>query len=64
MQQITGWMPTKKVITVIDTEDEYREAMNRFLQIGGEPKSEEELLEMYRLMELMEEYEQDNCPYN
>lgn len=48
----------------IDTEDDYREALNRFLQICDSDQSEEKLKEMLLLMNLMEKYERQNCSEN
>jgi hypothetical protein len=45
----------------IETEDEYREALNRFMEIYDSSKSDEELQEMLLLMNLMEKYERENC---
>ena len=47
----------------IETEDEYREALNRFLQICSAPKDLEEERELYLLMDLMEKYERNNCSF-
>ena len=52
------------MINALETEEDYREALERFLQIGGAPKSEEELWEMYQLMRLLEEYEDKNCRFD
>lgn len=48
----------------IETEEDYREALNRFLQICDTEKSEEALKEMLLLMNLMEKYERENCSEN
>jgi len=48
----------------IETEDDYREALNRFLEIYDSTKSDEELKEMLLLMNLMEKYERENCSDN
>ena len=48
----------------IETEDDYRNALNRFLEICSEPKDEDEVKEMYLLMDLMGKYERNNCSYN
>ena len=48
----------------IETEDDYREAMKRFLSICEAPKNEDEVKEMYLLMAQMEKYERDNCSFN
>lgn len=51
-------------ITEIETEDDYRKAMKRFMEICQSQKSEEEMEEMYFLMDLMEKYERANCSQN
>lgn len=51
------------MIYEIETEDDYRDALNRFLEIR-EPKNEEEYTELILLMNLMEKYERENCSYN
>lgn len=43
------------------TEDDYREALKRFLEICDAPEDSSEAFELEKLMALMEEYEQDNC---
>ncbi|MFW6277674.1 MAG: hypothetical protein ACOC1J_03295 [Prolixibacteraceae bacterium] len=48
----------------IETEDDYRDALKRFLQICDSDKSEEKLKEMLLLMNLMEKYERENCSEN
>ncbi|MCY1721241.1 hypothetical protein OU798_12860 [Prolixibacteraceae bacterium Z1-6] len=48
----------------IETEDDYRNAMNRFLEICVAPKNENEVKEMYLLMDLMGKYERENCSAN
>jgi len=49
------------MIDIIETEDDYRAAIKRFLEICETPKNSEELCEMYLLMDIMEKYERDNC---
>ena len=48
-------------ITEIETEDDYRDALNRFIQICESKKSDEEIQEMFLLIDLMEKYERANC---
>lgn len=48
----------------IETEDDYRDALSRFLEICEAPKNEGEVKEMYLLMDLMGKYERNNCSYN
>lgn len=52
------------MIQTIETEDDYRDALSRFLKICSEPKNSDEVKEMYLLMHLMEKYERENCSYN
>lgn len=46
---------------VLFTEDEYREALKRFLEISEAPENSEEAEELEHLMMLLELYEKDNC---
>ena len=48
----------------LKTEDDYRDALNRFLLICEAPKNDDEVKEMYLLMHLMEKYEKENCSAN
>lgn len=43
------------------TEDEYREALKRFLEICDTPENTAEAEELEQLMTVMEIYEQQNC---
>lgn len=43
------------------TEDEYREALKRFLEICDAPEDSPEAEELEQLMTIMEIYEQENC---
>ena len=45
----------------IVTEDDYRDALKRFLEICETPKNAEEVEELFILMDLMENYECKNC---
>lgn len=47
----------------LETEDEYREALQRFLQLCETQKNEEETEELFLLIQLLGKYEQDNCSY-
>ncbi|MDX9881521.1 MAG: hypothetical protein RBS73_05605 [Prolixibacteraceae bacterium] len=44
------------------TEDEYREALRRFLEISNCRTASPEAAELEQLLTLMEIYEQENCP--
>ena len=57
-------MRIKMINYEIQTEDDYRDALNRFLEICSAPKNDEEVREMYLLMSLMEKYERENCSCN
>lgn len=45
---------------ILITEDDYRNALKRFLEICGAPEDSEEAFELEKLMAQMEEYEQNN----
>ena len=49
------------MMEVIFTEDEYREALKRFLEICDTPDQTAEAEELEQLMIIMEIYEKDNC---
>jgi len=46
---------------ILFTEDEYREALKRFLEICDAPDETPEAEELEQLMVVMEIYEQENC---
>ncbi|MCF6356564.1 MAG: hypothetical protein L3J54_02050 [Draconibacterium sp.] len=48
----------------IETEEEYREALNRVLEICDIHKTENDLKELYVLMDSLAKYERDNCALN
>lgn len=48
----------------IETEDDYREALKRFLEICETLGGAEESEELDQLMHLMEKYERENCSDN
>jgi hypothetical protein len=52
---LTGMMKT------LFTEDEYREALKRFLEICDAPDYTDEAEELEQLITVMEIYEQENC---
>jgi hypothetical protein len=43
------------------TEEEYRNALKRFLEICDAPENTQEVEELEQLMTVMEIYEQQNC---
>ena len=48
----------------IETEEDYYEALKRFLEICNNPEDTNEVKEMYLLMDLMDKYERNNCTEN
>lgn len=61
----TGSMLTSmEKIVVIETEDDYREALKRFIGLCGSQKTDEDLMELQLLTDLMEKYERANCGGN
>lgn len=51
-------------ITQIETEDDYRDALKRFMQLCESEKADEEIEEMFLLIDMMEKYERANCSQN
>lgn len=49
------------IMETLFTEDEYREALKRFLEICDTPDNTPEADELEQLMTVMEIYEQENC---
>jgi hypothetical protein len=64
MQQKIGWMHTRTMIYEIETDDDYRDALKRFLEICKDPKDTTEVKEMYVLMDMMAKYERESCAEN
>lgn len=52
------------MIYEIQTEEDYQNALIRFLEICQNPKDSNEVKEMYLLMDLMGKYERENCSVN
>lgn len=48
----------------IETEEDYQAGLQRFLEICQAPKDDDEVKEMYLLMDLMAKYERENCSVN
>lgn len=48
----------------IYTEDEYRKALHRFLEICAAPKNTKELEELCKLVKLLQNYEERNCSFD
>jgi hypothetical protein len=46
---------------ILFTEDDYREALRRFLEICDAPEDSPEAEDLEKLMYLLEVYEQENC---
>jgi len=51
----------RRRITEIETEDDYRDALNRFIELCESQKTDEDLQELLLLTNLMEKYERANC---
>ncbi len=54
-------MTTMKETRILITEDDYREAIKRFLEICDAPEDTPEARELEQLMYAMEIYEEENC---
>lgn len=52
------------MIYEIETEEDYQRGLKRFLELTDSSQNNEELKEMYLLMNLMEKYERENCSSN
>jgi len=63
MQPIIGWTHID-MIYEIETEEDYQQGLKRFLELTDSSQNDEELKEMYLLMNLMEKYERENCSSN
>jgi hypothetical protein len=50
-----------EMVKTLFTEDEYREALKRFLEICDTPDYTDEAEELEQLITVMEIYEQENC---
>jgi antitoxin component HigA of HigAB toxin-antitoxin module len=48
----------------IETEDDYREALQRFIDLCQSQKDDDDLKELLLLTDLMEKYERANCSSN
>lgn len=46
---------------ILRTEEEYREALRRFLAILESEQSNYDALELFEIMKMLETYEQENC---
>lgn len=57
-------MHINRMLHKIETEDDYRDALKRFLEICSTQKTDDDLNELLVLMDLMEKYERENCSYN
>jgi len=64
MRQKIGLTRTNDMTYKIETEEDYRIALIRALEICDSSKSENELKELYVLMDLLTKYEQENCSIN
>jgi hypothetical protein len=45
----------------IKTEEEYREILQRFLELLNSQEDEHDSILLFEMMKLLENYEQDNC---
>ncbi|MBN1820948.1 MAG: hypothetical protein JXR31_13800 [Prolixibacteraceae bacterium] len=45
----------------LQTEDDYREALTRFIEICNAPQDSAHTEELFKLIKLLEKYEKDNC---
>lgn len=52
------------MIYEIETEEDYRQGLMRFLEICAGSKNGDEEKELYLLIALMEKYERENCSTN
>ena len=50
-----------RMMETLFTEDDYREALKRFMEICDAPEDTPEAIELKKLMYWMQIYEQDNC---
>lgn len=57
-------MHINRMLHKIETEDDYRDALKRFLEICSTQKTDDDLNELLVLMDLLEKYERENCSYN
>jgi bacterioferritin (cytochrome b1) len=48
----------------LETEEDYRNALHRFIELCEKPVEQDEIKEIFLLMKLMEKYEQHNCPFH
>lgn len=51
-------------IIEIETEEDYREALNRFIELCESQKTDEDLQELLLITDLMVKYERANCREN
>jgi len=50
-----------KMEEILRTEEEYREALQRFLAIMESEQNNYDALELFEIMKMLETYEQENC---
>ena len=50
-----------RIMETLFTEDDYRQAIKRFMEICDAPEDTPEANELKKLIYLMQIYEQDNC---
>lgn len=66
MQHRTGWthIDTMQRIIEIHTEEDYRDALLRFISLCESQKTDDDLKELMWLTSEMEKYERRNCNSN
>lgn len=57
-------MHTNFMMYEVVTEEDYQQALKRFLELCVGPQNDDEVKELYLLMALMEKYERENCSIN
>jgi hypothetical protein len=66
MLQKTGLMHTDDMYRILEihTEDDYRDALLRFISLCETQKTDDDLKELLILTRQMEKYERENCGSN
>lgn len=59
--QLIGWMHIEVRTNDIRSQEDYREALKRFLQIMNAAEETPEAEELFALIRKMQEYEMENC---
>lgn len=53
-----------KMLDKLVTEEDYRRALKRFIELCSSRETEQDLKELLVLMDMMEKYERENCSAN